>query len=211
MLLTRAKVLLSEFATLILFWAVYWPFGIKAAIAATVVYVIVDAVRRHWQGVPFGRLYILSSAMAIGFGAIDLLSKTPFMIKYEAVITNIVIGAIFTVGARGERPIFQNVAEDWTGEAFPKRPDIRRFFALFTLMWAAYFFVKAVVYFWIGETMPMEQALGIRALIGTPSLIAMVALSTQGRHLHTFCRYMGWLPAVEAAVAAPASEPASGG
>ena len=206
MLRRRATLLLSEFATLIVFWAVYWPFGIKAAIGACVLYIIGDAIRRRWQRVPFSRLYVLSSALAVVFGAIDLVSRTPFMIQYEAVITNAVIGAIFVAGARGERPLLQNIAEDWVMEPFPARPDIRRFFALFTLAWAAYFFLRAALYLWLAWTLPLAQALAIRALIGIPSLIVMVAVSTQGRHLFAFCRSMGWLPPVEAEPAAARAE-----
>ena len=107
MLLRRATLLAGEFATLILFWAVYWPFGIKPAIAAVVLYIIGDAIRRLWWRVPFSPALVLSSTLAVGFGAIDLWSQTPFMIQYEAVITNAVIGVIFAAGARGERRCFR--------------------------------------------------------------------------------------------------------
>ncbi|MBI1212077.1 MAG: hypothetical protein GC190_11485 [Alphaproteobacteria bacterium] len=193
-MLRRLRVLFSEFAALILFWAVYWPFGIKAAIGAVVLYVIADAVRRHFQHQDFTRLYVLTTVLTVVFGAIDLVSQTPFMIQYEAVITNTVIGTGFVFGALGDRPLLQNAAEDWTGTAFPHRPDFHRFFVLFTLFWAAYFFVKAALYLWIGLTYPMEEALAIRTAISIPSLIGMVAISTQGRYLFFLCRYLGLIP-----------------
>ena len=45
------------------------------------------------------------------FGSIDLFAQTPFMLKYEAVITNIVTGIAFVAGARGAKPMLQEIAE----------------------------------------------------------------------------------------------------
>jgi intracellular septation protein A len=207
MLFKRLSVLFFEFATLILFWAVYWPFGIKPAIAAVVVYVIADAIRRRVQHVAFTRLYILVTTLTIVFVAFDLIVATPFMIQYEAVITNFILGGAFVAGSQGARPMLQNMAEDWTGEPFPPRADIRHFFMLFTLLWAFYFVAKAALYLWIALNFPLAQALAIRAAIGIPSLLAMVALSTQGRYLFLVCRALGWLPPEPAVVEANVAQP----
>ena len=48
-------------------------------------------------------------------------------------------------------------------EPFPVRPDIRRFFALFTLAWAAFFFLRSALYLWLALTLTLEQALAVRA------------------------------------------------
>lgn len=207
MLFKRLRVLFFEFATLILFWAVYWPFGIKPAIAAVVVYVIADAVRRHVWHLEFTRLYILTTTLTIVFGAFDLIAQTPFMIQYEAVITNFILGIAFVAGAQGARPMLQNMAEDFSAEQFPPRADIRRFFMLFTLLWAFYFIVKAALYLWIALNFPLAEALAIRAAIGIPSLIAMVALSTQGRRLFFASRALGLLPPEPASTAPESAAP----
>jgi len=190
----------TDFGGIAAFYALLWTLGLKAAIAGTIVFVAVDAVRRHYGGLGFSRLYLLSSAMVIGFGAIDLLSKTPFMIKYEAVITSLVLAAIFLAGARG-RSLIEDVVSRQHGESFDDRPDMRRFFQLLTLFWAGYFLVKAAAYAWIGATMPIERAMDVRGIVGMASLALMMALSMQGRWLFALCRSLGLLPVVQASEA----------
>ena len=103
--------MLTEFGALIVFWGVLYFAGIKPAIAATVAFIAVDGCYRWWRKLPVTRLYILTSALAIGFGCIDLMVATPFMIKFEAVIVNIALGIFFVAGARGEKSLIQEVAE----------------------------------------------------------------------------------------------------
>ena len=47
---------------------------------------------------------------------------------------------------------------------------MRRFFRLFTLIWAAYFFLKALAYLWIAATLPLTEALALRSSLGSISL-----------------------------------------
>ena len=99
------------------------------------------------------------------------------MLKYEDVITSVIIATIFAWGARGEKSMLQGLVEQQQGDNFEDGPDIRRFFKLFTLLWASYFLLKAIVYLWLGEILPMEEALTVRPVIGMVSLGAMVLLS----------------------------------
>jgi intracellular septation protein A len=193
-----------EFGTLIVFWVVLYSAGIKAAIAATVAFILVDGAYRWWRKIPVTRIYLLTSALAVAFGCVDLLATNPFMIKYEAVITNIATGIFFVAGARGEKSLIQEVAEK--RNTFPDRADVRQFFRLFTLFWAAYFFVKAAIYLWLGMTLPLERALALRAVLGGVSLACMFAISIfLGRPLFFLCRYLGLLPVVETDTAASSS------
>jgi|SRR5580658_2849779 len=188
---------LWEFGPLVVLLALSAAFGLKVAIAGTIAFVIVDALRRLWLHIPFTRIYLLSSGLAIIFGTIDLLSQTPFMLKYEAVITNVATGIAFVVGARGDKPMLQEIAEQ-RRQAFPDRPDVRYFFRLFTLLWAVYFFVKAAVYLWLGAILPLQRAIVLRSVIGSISLGLMILLSvTLGRRLFFLCRRLGLLPVVE--------------
>jgi intracellular septation protein A len=186
-----------EFGPLILLLTLSAWFGLKVAIAGTIAFVIVDATRRFWWHLPFTRVYLLSSSLAVIFGTIDLFSQTPFMLKYEAVITNVATGFAFVAGARGTRPLLQELAEQRSG-TFPDRADIRQFFRLFTLFWAGYFFAKAGLYLWIGSILPLGRAMLIRSVLGGVSLAIMIVVSiTQGRRLFVLCSRLGLLPAVE--------------
>ena len=198
------RFVVMEFGALIVFWVGLYGFGIKAAIGATVAFILLDALYRFRRHVPITRIYVLSSTLAVVFGTVDLFAASPFMIKYEPVVTNTAVGMFFVAGARGEKSLIQEVAEKRRqGEPFPDRADVRHFFRLLTLFWAAYFFVKAGVYLWLGLILPLEQALALRTVIGGASLAAMIGLTFMGRRLFFFCRWLGLLPRVESGAPAP--------
>jgi uncharacterized membrane protein len=201
------RVLVAQLGTLILFWTLLWIFGLKVAIAGSIVFVLVDGTRRILFRAGFPALYLLTSGLTIIFGAIDLYAETPFMIKYEAVITNLVVAGVFAWGARGEKAMFQEIAEEQSNEAFPDRADIRYFFKLMTLVWAVYFVIRAGVYLWLGTIMPMERLLTIRPIIGFASMGCMLALSFQGQRLFDLLARRGFLPVVVEPAAEALVEP----
>jgi intracellular septation protein A len=200
-----------DFGALIVFWSGLYAFGIKPAIAATVVFILLDALYRWRWRFKVTRIYLLTSTLAVVFGAVDLYAAHPFMIKYEAVVTNTAVGLFFVAGARGEKSLIQEVAEKrQRGEPFPDRADVRYFFRLLTLVWAGYFLVRAALYFWLGWILPLERALAVRVVIGGVSLALMIGGTTLlGRRLFFLCRWLGLLPAVEAEPAQLVTVPAS--
>ena len=201
------RFLFGDFGPLIAFWAFYLPLGIRGAIGATVVYVIGDFVHRLRSGRRFTRIYLLSSSLAIVFGAIDLLAATPFMLRYEAVVTNVATGIFFIAGARGAKPLIQEFAEQRSGP-FPERADVQRYFELFTYAWAVYFFVKAAAYYAIGQVYPLATAMAIRSLAGGISLAVMILGSAAvGRRGFFLLQRLGWLPKVEDAPPLRAAPP----
>ena len=189
-----ARFALAEFGPLIVFWALALLLGVKPAILGSILFIVADAAWRWRKGLAFTRLYLLTSGLTLAFGAIDLAATSPFMLKYEAAVTNVATGVAFVAGAMGEKPILQEVAEQ-RGEALPPTREIRAYFRLFTLAWAAYFFVKAAFYVWIVWTLPLLEAMALRSVIGSISLGLMIAVSvTQGRRLFFLCRRLGLLP-----------------
>jgi intracellular septation protein A len=189
-----ARFALAEFGPLIVFWLLALAFGVKPAILGSIAFIIADAVWRGRKGLKFTRLYLLVSALTLVFGFVDLVATSPFMLKYEAAVSNVVTGIAFVVGALGEKSIIQEVAEQ-RGETFVATDEIRTFFRLFTLVWAVYFFLKAILFAWIAWTMPMLEAMALRSAIGGVSLGLMIAISvTQGRRLFFLCRRFGLLP-----------------
>ncbi len=181
---------------MILFWIMLWQFGLRPAIAATVLFVLVDGTRRLVRHVTVTRVWIFSNALTLVFGAIDLHAATPFMIRYEATISNVIIGMVFLAGSFGTKPMIQEIAEERQGETFENRPDVRRFFMVFTLVWAGYFFVKALAYLWIMQSFPLAQALAIRSVAGTSSFVIMLLVSSRGRRLYDMSRRWNLLPAL---------------
>ena len=210
-LLAVVRFALAEFGPLIVFWTLAATLGVKPAILGSILFIVADAAWRWRKRLAFTRLYLLVSSLTLVFGLIDLASTSPFMLKYEAVITNAATGLAFVAGALGEKSIVQEVAEQ-RGETFVATREVRGFFRLFTLVWAAYFFLKAAAYFWVAWTLPMLEAMALRSVAGSISLGLMIAVSTtQGRRLFFLCRRLGLLPKPEerpgGAVAVPASPP----
>jgi intracellular septation protein A len=186
---------IAELGPLIVFTVLAAILGTKAAIVGTIAFIAADAFRRYYWHISATRLYVFSSVLTLMFGAIDLFSSTPFMLKYEAVITNLATGAAFVIGARGAKPMLQELAEKQQNTIFPEGADVRRFFQLFTMLWAIYFFAKAAFYYWLGSIMPFTQAIALRSIVGSVSLALMIFLSTtQGRRLFALCRRLGLLP-----------------
>ncbi len=195
-LIAVARFVALEFGPLAAFWILSLTLGVKAAIVGSIAVIVVDAVWRRLRRVAFTRLYLLTSGLTLAFGAVDLMSAQPFMLKYEAAITNVATGVAFAIGAFGTKPLIQEVAEQRQGTPFPEAPDVRRFFQIFTLFWAVYFVAKASLYCWLAWTLPMMQAMALRSILGGVSLGVMIALSvTQGRRLFFLCRWLGLLPA----------------
>jgi intracellular septation protein A len=191
-----------EFGPLIVFLAASALFGARLAIALSILTVVLESAWRWRRGETFTRLYLLVGALTLVFGAVDLLAKNPFMLKYEAVVTNLAIGIAFVFGAFGEKPMLQEFAEQRATTPIPATAEIRRFFQLFTLLWAAYFFAKAALYVWLGAILPLTEAMALRSLIGGVSLALLSAVSiTQGRRLFFLCRRLGLLRSAEAASA----------
>lgn len=113
-----ARFLLAEFGPLLAFWLVGWRFGVKPAIAASLFVIVAESLWRWRRGERFTRLYLLTSGLTLAFGAVDMFAVTPFLLKYEAVVTNLVTAAAFVVGAFGDKPMIQEVAEQRAGESF---------------------------------------------------------------------------------------------
>jgi intracellular septation protein A len=196
------RFIFAEFAPLIVFWALTVTLGVKGGIAGSLAAILIDSASRRMQRRPFTRLYLVVSFLTLAFGTVDLFAKTPFLIVYEAPITNLLTGAAFVVGAFGAKPMVQELAEARPNANIPQTQEVRRFFRLFTLIWAAYFFLKALIYLWIAATLPLTEALALRSAGGALSLGVMIALSvTQGRRLFGVFRWLGWLGAHEATAA----------
>jgi intracellular septation protein A len=208
-LLAVVRCALAEFGPLIVFWTLASTLGVKPAILGSILFIVADAAWRWRKGLTFTRLYLLVSGLTLVFGLIDLASTSPFMLKYEAVITNAVTGVAFVAGALGEKPIIQEVAEQ-RGESFVATNELGAFFRLFTLVWAAYFFLKTAFYLWAVWTLPMLEAMALRSVVGSVSLGLMIAVSTtQGRRLFFLCRRLGLLPKPDPLAARASALPAS--
>jgi intracellular septation protein A len=208
-LLAVVRFALAEFGPLIVFWTLAATLGVKPAILGSILFIVADAAWRRVKRLKFTRLYLLISGLTLVFGLVDLASTSPFMLKYEAVITSAATALAFVAGALGEKPIIQEVAEQ-RGETFVATREVRGFFRLFTLVWAAYFFLKGAFYLWMALTLQMLEAMALRSVAGSISLGLMIVISaTQGRRLFFLCRRLGLLPKPDEPARSAGALPAS--
>jgi hypothetical protein len=190
------RFILAEFAPILGFLVLSQFVGVKLAIAGTILIAIADSCWRLWRGVAFTRTYILFAALTVGFGLIDLFSAVPFMLKYEAVVTNVVTGMTFALSAIGPKPLVLEVAEQREGRQYTDAAS-KTFFRGFTLVWAGYFLLKATFYLWVAWNFTMIEAVIVRKFVGSISLGLMLWASyTQARRAFLLCPRWGLLPAV---------------
>ena len=183
-----------DFGGIIVFYALLELVGLKAAIAGTLVFVAVDIWRRRQWGIGFPRLYILTTSLAIVFGAVDLASKTPFMLKFEGAVSAFLVGVFFAVGARGCSVIEELLTQQAGPEAMAF-PHARRFYQLMTLTWAVYYVLMSGFYLWVGLHYPYLKAIGIRQIAGFVGIGVMMLLSINMMRLYAGFRRIGLIPA----------------
>ena len=184
--------LAHTFGGLLIFQAVLWTWGAKPAIAASLAYLLLDGAWRLARRQKLPAVWLLSNGLALAFGIVDLWARTPFMIRYEGVISNVIVGLLFLAGAGGERPRFMTLVEQGMGQPLPKgRPELVAFFRAFAILWAVYAFAKAGLVLWLVETYPLPTALALRSLVGAVTLVPMLALSFGGRRVFALCQRVG--------------------
>ncbi len=180
-----------DFGGVIVFYVLFATLGLRAAIIGTLVFVPIDAFRRHKLGIGFPRLYILSTAMVLVFGSIDVFSKTPFMLKYEGAVTESIVGTAFLVGSRGRSIIEELVVQQQPEFRIPHQ---RRFFQLITRTWAIYFFCMAGFFLWVGLHSTLIHAVAIRQVSSIVGSMAMALFSFSGSFASGLFQRLGLLP-----------------
>ncbi len=179
---------------MIVFVVGLYGFGIKPAIVATIVWIAGDAIQRAVRRAGFPQVWLFANGLVVVFGGVDLYAATPFMLRYEPVVTNAL------TGARVRRRRVRRQACDPAARR-DARPELsggggdRRFFQWLTFIWVAYFVLKAALYYWMAESMSLDEAMPIRAVVGPASIAALLALSWRSRPLFLLLRRLRLLPA----------------
>ncbi|WP_420607961.1 hypothetical protein [Novosphingopyxis sp.] len=187
------KGLLHNFGGLVLYWTVLLAFGVKPAIVVTLLFISGEGGWRLKTHRPFPPLWWFANGAALLFGVIDLWARTPFMIRYEGAIINLVTAGAFALGALGPQPLVLRIARQHKSDIPADRPEVIRFFRAFTLAWALYFVARAGAFLWIMSAFPLAQALAIRTAVAWTSLGVMLLASFNGRRVFDACQRLGFL------------------
>lgn len=190
-ILPLLKGLFHTFGGLVLYWTVLLAFGVKPAIAVTLLFVVGEGGWRLATRRPFPPLWWFANGAALVFGAIDLWARTPFMIRYEGAIINLITAGAFALGAVGPEPLVLRIARQRKPDIPADQPEVIRFFRAFTLAWALYFVARAGAFLWIMSTFPLAQALAIRTAVAWMSLGVMLLASFNGRRVFDICQRLG--------------------
>ena len=182
-----------DFGGIVMFYLLLWLVGLKAAIAGTLCFVLLDVWRRRRQRLGFPRLYVLTTAMALVFGVVDLASRTPFMLKYEGAVSTAVVGVTFALGARGTS-IIEELVSQKSGPDALGFPHARRFFQLLTATWAVYYLGMSGFYAWVGVHFTYKRAILVRQVAGFVGLGAMMLVMVNGKALYGAFRAVGLIP-----------------
>lgn len=171
-LLKAVLTLVADFAPLIAFMAVDHYFSTKAAIAAGLAAAMIEIGYRHFRKEKLGGFFWFSITITFAFGIADLYQDIPFLVRYEAVATNVITGLYFFGSLLFGKPVIQEFAEKMTDEPFTGN---RLFYVRFlTGVWVVYFFLKALFYGFVVRLLPYGQALILRMVVGKISLAALI-------------------------------------
>ena len=169
---------LFDFGGIAVFYALLLTLGLRTAIIGTVVFVPIDAFRRHALRIGFPRLYILTTSTVLVFGLIDVFARQPFMLKYEGAVTEGILAVAFWIGSRGRSIIEELVLQQQPDLDMPNR---QRFFQLVTRSWAIYFLCMACFYVWVSQNFSLVHAVAIRQVAGIAGALSMGVFSFSGR------------------------------
>jgi intracellular septation protein A len=190
---------INNFGPLLVFYAVNHLYGLKIAIASTVLFTIIEIVYRWRRKEKTTAIFKYSAFMSLVFGAVDLYADQSFLFKYEACVTNLLTAGVFVSSLWSERSIIHDFYEKQT-DAKPVSSAMMIYFRWVTLVWVAYFVLKAGAYFWIADHYSLEQGLLIRVILGTASFYALLAISILGgRPIFKALQSKGLLPQDEKA------------
>ncbi len=186
--------LFSNFGPLIAFYAINHFFGLKPAIAVTLVVSIVEVVRARICKEETTAFFKFSTAIALVFGVVDLCLTNSFLFKYEPSVTNAITGLFFGATIFSDKPLIQEFYEKRKAPDKPITPEQVLFFRLFTALWVVYFFAKAAFYYWVSRRYSIEKAMVIRGLAGNISLCVLLFGSFAfGRRLFGVAKKLGLL------------------
>lgn len=168
---------ITNFGPLLAFYLVNNVFGLKAAISASLLVIVLEVVHFRIKKEKLSAFFLFSSTIAILFGIVDLTMSNPTMFKYEAGTINILFAAFFLGSLLKEKSIVQEIAEQQGRTQKNTSIDKSFFFKILTAIWSAYFLLKAICYTWINLNNSLEYGMVLRFLIGNISLTVMIFLS----------------------------------
>jgi intracellular septation protein A len=184
----------GNFGPLVVFYAANHFCGLMTAIAVSFVFSLGEIAWKLHRKEPLTMMFKYTAAVTLVFGCVDLGFQRSVLFKYEAALTNVFTGIFFASTLRGGTSIIEEAARKQVGDK-PFNDDQRWYFRRLTMVWVAYFFLKAAAYAWLASLYSIEKAMAIRAVAGNVTLYGLMGISMFGsRPLLIFMKKHGLLP-----------------
>jgi len=130
---------LKSFGPLVAFLVVNRFFGLLAAIAASMGVAVVEVVVLLARRKSPTRLFVMTTALTLGFGAVDLWMQRSVLFRFEAVITNVLTGVWFGATLFGEKSMILEFYEKTRKPEDPMPPETPAYLRILTTIarWAS--------------------------------------------------------------------------
>lgn len=170
----------EDFGPIVVFQIAYRIGGYRLGTEAAMIVAVSECWILWRKGQRPTMIFMMSTGLCLIFGTLDLcLNSTAFSI-FEAPLINFFIAGVFAVSLRNEKSIVQELVEQRKDFSRFPAEDLRFFFGSFTLLWAAYYFVRAWAFLWVNLHTDISNGLLWRLGVGNISLLAMIGISTVG-------------------------------
>jgi uncharacterized membrane protein len=166
--------LFKNFGPLLGFYAGQHLWGLRGGIAVGGAVTVGELVYQLARRQKLTQLFLLSASLTLGFGAIDLWLTEPRFLRFESVVSNVIVGTYFAASLVGAKPMLEELYERNIRPGAPARPQVKAYLRGLTFVWAGYFFAKAGLYTWLAMRYPLERAMAIRSVVGVASFGALL-------------------------------------
>lgn len=169
-----------NFGPILVFYLANSCFGLQIAVLSSVIWIMAEVSYYLFKKKPISPFFKFSAAITLVFGCVDLFLQRSLLFKYEAALSNAMVGVFFLLSLRGEKPIILQFAEAQGRISKELTPELKYYFKFLTVVWSLYSFVKAGVYIWIASNYSLEQGLIFRGVVGNASFYALLFVSIFG-------------------------------
>lgn len=164
----------KNFATPIVFYVVFEEVGIKPAIAFAVGVAALQTLVHlifKWR---FSLFFILATGFTVLFGSMDLVIATPRYFRLEAFVQNLTIGVLFLVTLATQKSMIWRLVMSMPGEFRPRINEVSdRYLRRLTIVWAAYFIIKAFVFLYLALKVNLGELYIYRVVLGNGSALLL--------------------------------------
>jgi uncharacterized membrane protein len=136
--------ILKNFATPIVFYLAFETLGPKPAIGFAVGMAGLQVLTHLFFRWKFSLFFVLATVFTVAFGSMDLFISTPRYFRLEGVAQNFCVGCLFLGTLYSKKPLILRLALALPEKFRPEGLD-EGYLRKLTLLWAGYFYIKALV------------------------------------------------------------------